>query len=205
MIAQRINGALRLMPLWAVYLLGALPFAWLVVQAVTGRLGVDPTKAIEWSLGLTGLQFLLGGLCITPLRWLTGVNLIRFRRAVGLLAFAYVALHLLTWLLLDIQLRWGEIGADLTKRPYIMIGMVGFAAMVPLAVTSNNLSIRRMGAAAWQQLHKLTYLAALAGGLHYMVLVKAWPLEPMLYLGGVVSLLAWRAVRGGRRLAARTA
>jgi methionine sulfoxide reductase heme-binding subunit len=199
MSAQDINQALRRVPAWPLYLAGLVPLALLVVQAVTGDLGVDPVKALEHALGEWGLKFMVAGLCISPLRWATGVSLIRYRRAIGLLAFFYVALHLTTWVVLDLQFRWAEIGADLYKRPYIIIGMVGFLALLPLAVTSNNLSVRRMGAAAWQKLHKLTYVAALAGALHYMVLVKAWPLEPMLYLGAVVGLLALRAARAWKR------
>lgn len=201
MIAQRINAALREVPVWAIYGLGLVPLALLVLQAFSGDLGVDPVKVIEHRLGEVGLQLLVGGLAITPLRWLSGVNLIRFRRAIGVLSFVYVGLHLLTWLVLDIQLRWTEIGADLLKRPYILIGMVGFVAMLPLALTSNNLSVRRMGASAWQKLHRLTYLAAVAGAVHYMLLVKAWPLEPMLYLGAVIGLLALRALRQRRKAA----
>lgn len=201
MDAARINGALRAVPTWPVYGLGLVPLALLVGQAFTGGLGIDPVKALERELGLLGLQFLVAGLCITPLRWATGVNLIRFRRAVGLLAFLYVALHLSVWVFLDLQMRWGEIWADIVKRPYITAGMVGFAAMLPLAVTSNALSIRRMGAAAWQRLHRLTYVAAVAGAVHFLWLVKAWPVEPMLYLGAVLGLLGWRLARGLRRAA----
>ena len=197
--AQSINQKLRRIPAWPVYLLGAIPFALLVLQAFTGDLGADPVKFIERDLGEWGLKFLVVGLCVTPLRWATGVSLIKYRRAIGLLAFSYVALHLTTWVVLDLQFRWAEIGADLIKRPYIIIGMIGFLALLPLAVTSNTLSVRRMGAAAWQKLHKLTYIAALAGATHYMMLVKAWPLEPMLYLGAVVALLAVRAIRTWRR------
>jgi methionine sulfoxide reductase heme-binding subunit len=205
MSAQSINQRLRRIPAWPVYLLGAIPFALLVVQAFTGDLGADPVKFIERDLGEWGLKFIVAGLCVTPLRWATGVSLIKYRRAIGLLAFFYVALHLTTWVTLDLQFRWAEIGADLIKRPYIIVGLIGFTALLPLAVTSNNLSVRKMGAAAWQKLHKLTYIAALAGAIHYMMLVKAWPLEPILYLGAVILLLAVRAWRVWRRAQAATA
>ena len=197
--AGSINQTLRRIPAWPVYLLGALPFALIVLQVIGGDLGADPVKTLERALGEWGLKFIVACLCITPLRWATGVSLIKYRRAIGLLAFFYVALHLTTWVVLDLQFRWAEIGADLIKRPYIIVGMIGFLALLPLAITSNTLSVRRMGAAVWQKLHKLTYVAALAGAIHYMMLVKAWPLEPMLYLGAVVGLLAWRAGRSWRR------
>ena len=197
--AQTINQRLRRVPAWPVYLVGAVPFALIVLQIVSGDLGPDPVKTLERSLGAWGLKFIVAGLCVTPLRWATGVSLIKYRRAIGLLAFFYVALHLTTWVVLDLQFRWAEIGADLIKRPYIIIGMIGFVALLPLAVTSNNLSVRRMGAAAWQKLHRLTYVAAMAGAIHYMMLVKAWPLEPMLYLAAVLVLLAVRAWRSWRR------
>jgi methionine sulfoxide reductase heme-binding subunit len=201
---DRINRALRRVPSWAVYIGGVLPLAWIVWLTVSSGLGVDPVKAIEWRLGTLGLQFLVAGLWVTPLRW-AGLNLIRYRRAIGLVAFFYITMHLLTWITLDMGLRWSEMAADLVKRWYIIIGMIGFAAMVPLAITSNNRSIRRLGPAAWARLHKLTYLAAMAGAVHYVILVKAWPPKPLLYLAAVVILLLARAWRTRQRLVASPA
>lgn len=194
MIVDRLNGWLRrFSPNW-LYLAAVLPILWLVWQLNTGALGAEPVKRIEHALGLWGLQMMVAGLCVTPLRRWAGVNLLRFRRAIGLIAFAYVSLHLATWVFLDLQLRWSEIWADIVKRPYITMGMAGFALMVPLALTSNAASIRRLGASVWQKLHRLTYLAALAGGIHYIWLVKSWPLEPILYLGAILALLGVRIV-----------
>lgn len=201
---DRLNHIARRVPVNAVYLAGVLPFLWIVWLTFTGGLGVDPVKAIELRLGELGLQFLVAGLFITPLRW-AGLNLLRFRRAIGVLAFFYVAMHLLTWVVLDMGLRWEEMAADLVKRWYIIIGMIGFAAMVPLAVTSNNRAIRRLGAAAWQRLHRLTYVAALAGAIHYVVLVKAWPVEPLIYLGVICLLLVARLWRNRQRSAIQAA
>lgn len=195
---DRMNQIARRVPVNVVYLAGVLPFLWIVWLAFTGGLGVDPVKAIELRLGELGLQFLVAGLLITPLRW-AGLNLMRFRRAIGLLAFFYVGTHLLTWVILDMGLRWEEMAADLVKRWYIIIGMVGFVAMVPLAITSNNAAIRRLGAATWQRLHRLTYVAALAGAIHYVVLVKAWPVEPLIYLGVICLLIGARLWRNRRR------
>lgn len=198
-LAAQVNGTMRRVPPGVLYLLGVVPFGVLVWQALTGGLGIDPVRELEHRLGLYGLQFLIAGLMVTPLRRWTGINLIRYRRAIGLLAFFYVSLHLTTWVVLDLQLRWSEIGADLVKRPYIIVGMLGFLAMVPLAVTSNNVSVRRLGAASWARLHQLTYVAVLAGAAHYLILVKAWPLEPILYAlvaAGLVALrFLWKAQR----------
>jgi methionine sulfoxide reductase heme-binding subunit len=193
-MVQAINSALRRVPPLAIYLAGLVPLLWLVWLLVSGALGVDPVKRIEHQLGEWALQLLLAGLAITPLRRFAGVNLIRYRRAIGLLAFLYVTLHLTTWLLLDIQLRWSEIWADIVKRPYITAGFASFVALLPLAITSNNRSVRRMGARAWQNLHRLTYFAVLAGAVHYIWLVKAWPPEPLVYLGLTVFLLIVRLI-----------
>jgi sulfoxide reductase heme-binding subunit YedZ len=194
---DRINALARRCPTWAVYLLGLVPLAALVWGAVFGGLGADPVKAIEHSLGERGLQFLLASLAVTPLRRL-GLNLLRFRRALGLLAFLYVSLHLVAWVWLDMGLRWGEMLTDLTRRPYIIVGMVGFAALLPLALTSWNGAIRRMGAAAWGRLHRLAYVAILAGVLHYSLLVKVWTAEVLIYLVLALGLLAIRLLPRSR-------
>ncbi|MFN3293370.1 MAG: protein-methionine-sulfoxide reductase heme-binding subunit MsrQ [Gemmobacter sp.] len=193
--AQRLNRVLRRVPTAVVWLGGLLPGAWLVWQLVEGRLGPDPLKPLEHGLGLHGLQFLIAALCVTPILRTTGINLIRFRRALGVTGFAYALAHLLVWLLLDMQLRWDEILRDLTRRPYIMIGMLAFVLLVPLAATSTDSALRRMGAAAWRRLHLLAWPATLAAAIHYMMVVKAWPLQPMVYLALVLGLLGARFAR----------
>jgi methionine sulfoxide reductase heme-binding subunit len=195
---DRVNALARRVPTWVVYLLGLLPLALLVWGAVFGGLGPDPVKAIERGLGERGLQFLLASLAVTPLRRFAGLNLLRFRRALGLLAFAYVTLHLMAWVTLDMGLRWGEMVADLTKRPFVIVGMVGFLVLVPLAATSWNGAIRRMGALAWNRLHKLAYVAILAGVLHLALLVKVWTPETLIYVGLSLGLLALRLVPKAR-------
>lgn len=191
-LAAPINRALRRVPTWPVWVLGFVPAVWLTWLLFTGGLGVDPVAVYERELGLIALQFLLAGLCVTPLMRLTGVNLIRFRRALGVTGFAYAALHLLVWVVLDKQFFWTEMGKDLLKRPFIMVGMAAFVLLVPLAVTSTNGSIRRLGAAGWRRLHLLTYPAAILGAVHYLLVVKSWPIEPILYLAGAISLVALR-------------
>ncbi|PHQ98110.1 MAG: protein-methionine-sulfoxide reductase heme-binding subunit MsrQ [Marinosulfonomonas sp.] len=201
-IVDLLNGALRRIPTWVLYIGGIMPAIWLLVLLLNGGLGVDPVKVLEHRAGKIGLQFLIAGLVVTPLCRITGLKLIKFRRAIGLLTFFYIALHLMIWLALDIQFYWGEIWTDILKRPYITIGMIGFLAMLPLALTSNNASIKRIGVVGWRKLHKLTYLAAIAGALHYVWLVKGWQVEPLIYMGGVVLLLAMR-IRVKRRRVAR--
>lgn len=190
---DRLNRLARAVPTWVVYLLGLVPLGLLVWGAVANTLGPDPVKAIEHRLGELGLQFLLASLAITPLRR-AGLNLIRFRRALGLLAFLYVTLHLVAWVWLDMGLRWSEMAADLVKRPYVILGMVGFVVMIPLAATSWNGAIRRMGAAAWNRLHRLAYVAILAGVAHLALVSKVWTTEVLVYLGLALALLALRLV-----------
>ncbi|MCX7287219.1 MAG: protein-methionine-sulfoxide reductase heme-binding subunit MsrQ [Rhodobacterales bacterium] len=190
---DRINGFARRVPTWVVYVLGLVPLGFLVWGAVFGGLGPDPVKAIERTLGLRGLQFLLASLAITPLRRV-GLNLIKFRRALGLLAFAYVSLHLTAWVWLDLGLRWSEMLADLWKRPYVIFGMVGFVALVPLAATSSNRAIRAMGPLAWRRLHRLAYVAILAGAVHFALLSKVWTTELLIYTALAAMLLALRMV-----------
>ena len=198
-VIDRINAALRPIPTWAVYILYLLPVPWLLYLGLTGGLGREPIKALEHELGEIALQLLIIGLCVTPLRQYLGLNLMKFRRAFGVLAFIYVALHLLVWVVLDMSLLWSQMWADIWKRPYITVGMASFLVLVPLAVTSNNLSVRKLGAASWRKLHKLTYLAVLLGGIHYLWLVKGIQIEPILYMAVILGLLGLRLVKPQRR------
>jgi sulfoxide reductase heme-binding subunit YedZ len=190
-IPERVNGALRRVPVWPVYVVGALPPLWFLYLGLTGGLGVEPIKELEHRLGEIGLQALIAALAVTPLRRFTGITLLRFRRAIGLIAFYYIACHLLAWLVLDIQ-DLGRIWQDIVKRPYITIGMVGFVLLIPLAVTSNNWSVRKLGAAAWKRVHWLAYPGTILGAVHFVMVAKGWQIEPMLYLGAILALLAAR-------------
>lgn len=193
---DRLNTLFRRVPTWAVYIVYLLPVPWLLYLALTGGLGREPIKALEHELGEIALQLLVIGLAVTPLRQHIGLNLIKFRRAIGLLAFTYVVLHLSVWLFLDVQI-WSQIWADILKRPYITIGMAAFALMIPLAVTSNNWSVRKLGP-AWRKLHKLTYVAGILGAIHYVWLAKGFQIEPLAYLVVILGLLSLR-VRGSRK------
>ena len=189
--AQRVNILLAKVPAWPLYILGVIPPAWFLYQGLTGGLGAEPIKALEHKLGEFALQVLIVVLAVTPLRTWTGVNLTKFRRALGLLTFFYVFLHLLVWLVLDVQIL-SQIWADIIKRPYITIGMVGFVLLIPLAITSNNRSIRKLGPKTWRRLHQLTYLTAILGAAHFVMLSKGFQIEPLIYLGTVLVLVATR-------------
>ncbi len=187
---RRLNDLLRRLPNWAVYLLGALPAPWLFYQGMTGGLGVEPIEALEHEFGELALQLLILGLAISPLRRFAGLNLMKFRRAIGVLTFSYVALHLLIWLVLDVQIP-SQIWADIIKRPYITVGMAAFVLLLPLAITSNNWAVRRLGP-RWRKLHRLVYPAAILGALHYVMLAKGFQIEPLVYLAIILGLLVMR-------------
>jgi sulfoxide reductase heme-binding subunit YedZ len=192
-LRARANAVLRWLPTWPVYLAGIIPVPLLFVDAQAGRLGPEPIQAMEHALGTYALQFLIAGLCISPARQWLGVNMIKFRRALGLLAFFYVCLHLLVWLLLDIG-AWDRIWADILKRPYVTIGMLGFVGLIPLAMTSNNWSVRKLGR-TWRRLHLLTYAVVLLGGVHYLMIQKVYDLEALVYGALITAVLLIRAPR----------
>ncbi|MFY0679284.1 MAG: protein-methionine-sulfoxide reductase heme-binding subunit MsrQ [Thalassovita sp.] len=184
------NQFARKVPTWVIYLVALLPAPVLFWQGINGELGPNPVQALEHEYGELALQLLILCLSITPLRRYAGINLLKFRRAIGVVAFVYVLAHLLVWAVLDVQ-SLSRIWADIVKRPYITIGMAGFALLLPLALTSNNWSLRKLGA-RWRSLHKLTYPAILLGGVHFVWLVKGWQVEPMIYLGVILALLVAR-------------
>jgi len=197
-LVQGINDALRRLPVWPLYVVGALPPVWFFYLGLTGGLGVEPIKEFEHRLGEIGLQALIAALAVTPLRRFTGISLLRFRRAIGLIAFYYISCHLLVWLVLDVQ-DPARVWADIVKRPYITIGMVAFVLLVPLALTSNNAAVRRLGAKTWRRVHWLAYPATVLGAVHFVMLVKGWQIEPLVYLSLILGLLAVRAVPTRRR------
>lgn len=193
-----INGLLRKVPAWPGYILLLIPSALLWQAALANQLGADPVKALEHEHGEIALQLLIASLMITPLRQFVGLNLIKFRRMLGLMAFAYAAIHFGIYLWLDLQFLWAQILGDLIKRPYIIVGWLAFVAMIPLAITSNQASIRRVGAADWRKLHRLVYISAIFVVLHYLWLVKSWTAEPLTYSAITLILLGLRLVPRNR-------
>jgi sulfoxide reductase heme-binding subunit YedZ len=192
-----------------VYLVGAMPGLYIIVGlvlALTGTydlfgnsLGIDPAKTIEHWTGELAIQFFIATMLISTLRNHFKLKLIKFRRPLGLLTFFYVVLHLSIWVGLDMQFRWAEMWADVWKRPYITIGMVAFIMIVPMACTSNNKAIKKLGPLVWQKLHKLAYPAVLLGGIHYVLVQKVWETEPLIYLFTICILLLLRVRRPAHR------
>ncbi|MGD8808850.1 MAG: protein-methionine-sulfoxide reductase heme-binding subunit MsrQ [Gammaproteobacteria bacterium] len=180
-----------------------VPFAWTFLRAfgICGwNLGANPVEEVLHTMGKTGLNILLITLAVTPLRQLTGLNvLVRYRRLLGLFSFFYLMLHFLTYALLDLRLDWSRIFDDIAERPYITIGMLALVAMIPLAVTSTRGMQRRLGK-RWVKLHRLIYPIAILGVLHFQWQTKGdLEPEPWVYVGILTLLLGWRVARRIKR------
>ncbi len=175
------------------FLICLLPLVQLLWHALAGH-AVNPIEDLTRGLGTWTLRFLLITLCVSPLRALGAPGwLLRLRRMLGLYAFFYACLHLLTYLWLDQFFDWAAIVRDIVKRPFITVGMATFLLLVPLAATSTNAMIRRLGGRRWQRLHRLIYPAALLAVLHFTWMVKVDITEPALYGALVAILLGLRA------------
>ncbi len=189
-----------------VFLVSLVPLALLVHAAVfdVDALGANPIEAINRELGDWALRFLLITLAVTPLRQLTGRHeLVRLRRMLGLFAFFYATLHVASYTGLDQQFNWDEIVKDIIKRPFITVGFMSFVLLLPLAATSTNAMVRRLGGRRWRNLHRLVYLIGAGAVLHFFWMVKSDIREPLLYATLLALLLGYRlwAVRRRRQLA----
>jgi sulfoxide reductase heme-binding subunit YedZ len=171
-----------------------LPIAWLVWGAVMNNLGPDPTAAITFTTGLGTLRLIAITLAITPLRRLVPrlAWLIQFRRLLGLFAFFYASLHLLTWVALYTGFDPHAMAADIVKRRYITMGMAAWLMLLPLAVTSTNWAIRKLGGKRWNRLHKLIYVAAVCGIIHYWWQQKPGVIKPLAMTVAIALLLLAR-------------
>jgi sulfoxide reductase heme-binding subunit YedZ len=188
-----------------VWLVCATPAAILLYRAfVTGDLGVNPVETLQHETGRPALQILLATLAVTPLRRLTGWSqLIRFRRMLGLWAFFYAVAHFSIYLVFDRFFSLSGIAEDVVLRRFILSGMVSLLAMLPLALTSTKGWIRRLGGKRWQRLHRLVYVAAIAGALHFIWKEKVLTLETLTYFVLVTGLLGFRVVEALRKRAPR--
>ncbi len=187
-----------------------LPLAWYAWGFWQDALGANPVEAVTRGLGTWTLNLLLITLAVTPLRKLTGWHLVaRLRRMLGLFVFFYACLHLTTYLWFDQFFDWRAIADDILKRPFITVGMAAFALLVPLAATSNQFAIRRLGGRRWQELHRTVYAIAILAVLHYSWLVKADQSRPLLYAGILAALLGirfwWREQERRAQLAGKYA
>jgi methionine sulfoxide reductase heme-binding subunit len=190
--------------IWAACL---VPLTLLSLRAfgVIGPIIADSANEFEHKLGNAGLTILLITLAVTPLRTLTGFNqLVRFRRLLGLFAFFYICLHFTSFVVLDLQFAWGRIFAEIAKRPYLTLGMLGLLGLIPLAVTSTRGMQRRLGR-NWVRLHRLVYLVAILGVWHFWWQVKADISEPLLYAAILAALLGFRVWRAWLRRRQRAA
>ena len=182
----------RIKPL--LFILCLVPFVALMIGVITDSLGVNPVEKLTHETGEWTLRLLLLTLAITPLRRLTGHNwLIKLRRMLGLFTFFYAVLHFTTYIWLDQFFDWQEILIDIPKRPFITVGFAAFVLLVPLALTSTNRMMRLLKK-RWVQLHKLVYVIAVLGCLHFLWVVKADTLEPLIYFMILLVLLGYRAI-----------
>jgi methionine sulfoxide reductase heme-binding subunit len=191
----------------AVWLVCLTPLALLVYRGFTNNLGPDPTATVTHATGFATLRLLVISLAVTPLRRLS-VRLswlVRFRRLLGLFAFFYGCLHLLTWLWLYSGFSVAAMADDLGKRRYIMMGMAAWLLLVPLAATSTNWSIRKLGGKRWQALHRLAYVSAICGVIHYWWIVKSGVRTPITITLVLAVLLLARVVWSVREIRSRQA
>jgi len=179
---------------WALYAVGLLPAAWTFYLGATDQLGADPVKTFELFLGLWTIRFLILTLAVSPARDLFGWNYLRYRRALGLLTFYYALMHFTVYMVLDQALDISMVVNDVLKRPFIMFGMAALALLIPLALTSNNFSILRLGP-NWVRLHRLVYIVAAAGAVHFALSTKVLGLQQYIYVGLIILLILYRSWR----------
>lgn len=176
-----------------VFALALVPVVLLARRVFEGDLGTNPIETLNRYTGDWTLRFLLITLAVTPLRQITNwPYLIRFRRMLGLFAFFYVCLHFLSWSWIDKVFDWNEMVKDVVKRPFITLGFACFLTLIPLAATSTNAMVRRLGGKRWRALHRLVYVIATGGVIHYLWLVKSDIRQPLLYGGILAVLLGYR-------------
>lgn len=184
----------------AVWLACFAPIVWLAWKGYAGELGANPIEKLIRQLGVWGLRLLLVGLAITPAaRILRMPRLVRFRRTIGLFAFAYIVLHLFSYIGVDLFFDFRQLWKDILKRPFITLGMLAFVLLIPLAVTSTNGWVIRMGRQAWSRLHWLIYVIVPLGVVHYYLLVKADHRPPLVYGAILAVLLGWRVWEAAKR------
>jgi sulfoxide reductase heme-binding subunit YedZ len=208
-VLSRIEPGVRRWIRPLVWVLVLAPIAWMVYRGLTDQLGADPVDKLERESGRWSLRMLAAALAVTPLMRLTGWGwLVSQRRFLGLTAFFYAVAHLSVYTVLDWFFDWNEIFKDIVKHLYVTVGMLAFVLMIPLALTSTKASIKWLGGKRWNSLHRLVYVSAVAGCIHFLWAVKKDITQPMLYIGIFTVLFAFRIVwwrRGTARARVRKA
>lgn len=180
----------------AAFALSLLPFAWWVLRAASGELGANPIEATTRYFGDWALRFLLIALTVTPVRLVSGwAGIARLRRMLGLFAFFYVSLHVMSYVGLDLFFDMPLLVQEIIKRNYITVGMFALVILTALAVTSTDAMVKRLGGRRWRRLHSLIYPAAIAGVIHYYMMVRAGFLEPLIYACILAALFAVRVLK----------
>ena len=199
-MTARVRVALKVV-VWAVAL---APLAGLLYRFATDDLTVNPIEYVTRELGEATIRLLLATLALTPLRLLFGWSWpITLRRLLGLFAFFYAVLHFSVWIVLDHFFDWRNMGNDIVKRPWITVGVAALVLLIPLAATSTTGMIKRLGGRAWRRLHRLAYVAAILGCLHYIWLAKKVLVQPWIYAGILAVLLGIRLWDRGRNVSKR--
>jgi len=192
MRSQEIMKDIRLAKL-VLFVNGLVPLTLLLWDVWHKRVGANPLEFVTRTTGMLTLVFLLISLAMTPMRRITGLNwLIRFRRMLGLFAFFYGSLHLMTYVAFDRFFHLKTIPGDIVRRPFIAIGMTAFFLMVPLAITSTDKMVKRLGGKRWARLHQIVYLSGVFGALHYYMLVKSDVRLPLTFAFLLTLLLGFR-------------
>ena len=191
-LITKTNDFLDKIPVWIIYLLGFAPFIFVFVLSLSNKVGPDPLRVLEHKTGIWSLNYLIFVLSISLFENLIKLKLLRFRRCLGLLAFYYSFIHLMIYLILDRQLNFFEIFNDIIKRPYIFFGFLAFIFFLPLVFTSNNFSKNFFGIKSWLKIHTLVYLIAIFSIIHYILLVKSWPIQPIILSFLVILLITLR-------------
>ena len=204
--AQRAKTEFRIS--WqksAIFVVALLPLAWIAWKFAHDALGANPIRELEIETGLWTLRLLAVTLAITPVRRAFGWNaLVKYRRMLGLFTFSYATIHLSMWAGVDWFFAWGDMGHEIAKHRYILIGMLTWLILLPLAITSTKGWVRRLGK-KWATLHRLIYVAAITGTVHYLWAVKKDTFFPVVYLAMFALLLGYRVIAARQRAAVRGA
>ena len=184
-----LNNLLRSLPVSLLYCVLSIPIPLYFFLGILNRLGPDPLRYLEHKYGEIGLILLLVTVSISPILKYTKINLVKFRRCIGLVAFYYISSHICVYVFLDIGLSMDILISDLKKRYYIIAGFIAFVTLIPLAITSNNFAVRKLNSRAWKKIHNLIYIAIITSILHFILMSKTWTGELYFYMAVTIIIL----------------